>query len=107
MLKINYYLGLNDMDAHVHLINNQEAHARISDILDDNGFSGATLYDAKGLWYGESENSVIIEIIAPWNHVNDKTLAELGYALQKEFNPLSVMMSITKMETVHLFDALI
>lgn len=107
MLKINYYIGLNDMDSHTQLIKNEEAYDLIVKILEEHGFYGATIYNASGLWYGETEATLNVEIVAPQQHVDDYTMANIGYAFQKEFNQLSVMVTVHELKTVHHFDYII
>ena len=104
MLKINYYLGLNDKDTKTQLVDVETAHALIGIVLSNNEVYGATLYDVSGLWHGESENTVVIEIVMKDVFVNQEWLSSIGYALRMAFNQASVMMTTTKLETVKYFD---
>lgn len=104
MLKINYYLGLNDKDTNTQLFDVKTAHALIAIVLNNHQIHGATLYDVSGLWMGDSENTVVIEIVMNETFVNQEWLASVGYALRGAFNQASVMMTTTKLETVNHFD---
>ena len=104
MFKINYYLGLNDKDANTQLVDVETAHALIGIVLSNHDIFGATLYDVSGLWHGESENTVVIEIVMKDVFVNQEWLSSIGYALRMAFNQATVMMTVQELKTIKYFD---
>ena len=60
MKKTTLYIGLNDKDRKVQLIDNLEAVKIVINILNHNGISGATVFNATGL-YTHNDNQVVIE----------------------------------------------
>lgn len=104
MLKINYYLGLNDKDLKKQVIDNETARALIGIVLSNNEVYGATLYNASGLWMGESENTIVIELVMKDVFVNQEWLSSIGYALRMAFNQASVMMTVQELEAIKYFD---
>lgn len=100
MLKVNYYLGLNDKDLKKQVIDTDSAQVVIARVLSTYGYQGATLYDATGLWLGERENTIVIELVLEKFQANHDTLKEIAVILRKCFNQDAVMMTTTKLETV-------
>ena len=104
MFKINYYLGLNDKDTKTQLVDVETAHALIGIVLSNNEVYGATLYDVSGLWNGESENTIMIELVMDEVFINHDWMASIGYALRMAFNQATVMMTVQELKTIKYFD---
>ena len=60
MKKITLYVGLNDQDRKVQVIDTLEATKIVINILNANGISGATVFNAMGL-YTHDDGKVVIE----------------------------------------------
>lgn len=60
MNKITLYIGLNDKDRKVQIIDNLEAVKIVINILNHNNISGATVFNATGL-YTHDDGKVVIE----------------------------------------------
>ena len=104
MLQVRYYLGLNDKDLKKQVIDNETARSLIAQVLSNHELYGATLYDANGLWMGERENTIIIELVMDGIFINEDMLSAVGYALRAVFNQATVLMTMTKLEAVKYFD---
>lgn len=79
---VRWYVGLETADE------NLEIHPEeVMEFIDNHdGIEGATLYESKGYWRGNFENSIVIESVNPeCSHEEVKT------ELEEEFNQDSVM----------------
>jgi len=60
-------------------------------------FSGATIYPARGLWDGHSEDSAVIEILG--SHDDRAKVFQLARNLRETFTQTSVLVSIQLVST--------
>lgn len=53
---------------------------------------GATIYEARGLWKGNTERSIVVEILMEDNH-DDLDIRTLALALKHRFNQECVLVT--------------
>lgn len=73
----------------------------IKDILDD-GFDGYTLIRATGVWEGETESSLIIEIIKEKNHDVDVEAAAHRIAILNNQDAVLITQAVVEGELIRL-----
>ena len=101
MLKVNYYVGLNDKDLHTQIISRDNAHALVSEVLAEHGHRGATLYDASGLWNGESENTIVVELLLHGYQANNlEALKKIANEFRRVFHQDAVIMTMTELKAL-------
>lgn len=66
--------------------------------LESFNIKGATLVWSTGVWEGEKEESLIIELISVPNHL----VLEFGRALRESFNQDSVLVTVSEITAVFL-----
>ena len=74
-----FYVGLNNSDMDKQTVQPQN----LIDYVKDH-FRGATLYESKGVWMGETENSMVIEIVGDIQE--QTTSSSLASLMEKEKN---------------------
>ena len=93
-----FYVGLYDEDMNKQIVNPEEVIRFCK-----NHFEGFTAFEASGGWMGESENTVVIEVVDLRDSITDKALnsmvkdsdksaaLEVKETLEIEFEQESVM----------------
>jgi len=91
MIEKKYILnvGLNDKDTKLQKIDSIEAYKIVENTLLNNGLSGYTIYQGKGLYKHDTgeitqENTLIIEILFTSNEIVDKIIKILKQVLNQE-----------------------
>ena len=97
--KYNLYVGLNDKDTKTQRIETLEAYKIIENVLLNNGLTGYTIYNGKGLYRHENgtivqENTLIIEIIFS----NDEIINKIITILKQVLNQESILKQVQKIE---------
>ena len=82
-------VGLNDKDTKIQKIDSIEAYKIVENTLLNNGLSGYTIYQGKGLYKHDNgditqENTLIIEIIFTTEDIVDKIIKILKQVLNQE-----------------------
>jgi len=82
-------VGLNDKDTKIQKIDSIEAYKIVENTLLNNGLSGYTIYQGKGLYKHDNgtitqENTLIIEIIFTTEEIVDKIIKILKQVLNQE-----------------------
>lgn len=82
-------VGLNDKDTKLQKIDSIEAYKIVENTLLNNGLSGYTIYQGKGLYKHENgeitqENTLIIEILFATDDVINKIIKILKQVLNQE-----------------------
>lgn len=82
-------VGLNDKDTKLQKIDSIEAYKIVENTLLNNGLSGYTIYQGKGLYKHDNgeitqENTLIIEILFTTNEIVDKIIKILKQVLNQE-----------------------
>ena len=82
-------VGLNDKDTKIQKIDSIEAYKIVENTLLNNGLSGYTIYQGKGLYKHDNgtitqENTLIIEIIFTTDEIVDKIIKILKQVLNQE-----------------------
>lgn len=93
MLKFTYYVGLNDKDTNRQYYSRAEARALIIETLLSHGIEGATLYDAKGIWIGVSEPTIVIEVLIEDGRLQGDTIRAVAYELKQRLHQRSIMVT--------------
>ncbi len=97
-MKQNKYIlnvGLNDKDTKLQKIDSIEAYKIVENTLLNNGLSGYTIYQGKGLYKHDSgeitqENTLIIEILFS----DDKTINNIINILKQVLNQESILKQV-------------
>lgn len=92
-------VGLNDKDTKLQKIDSIEAYKIVENTLLNNGLSGYTIYQGKGLYkHGDGtitqENTLIIEVIFTTDDIVNKIIKILKQVLNQE----SIMKQIQEIE---------
>lgn len=82
-------VGLNDKDSKIQKIDSIEAYKIVENTLLNNGLSGYTIYQGKGLYKHENgeitqENTLIIEVLFATDDVINKIIKILKQVLNQE-----------------------
>lgn len=82
-------VGLNDKDTKIQKLDSIEAYKIVENTLLNNGLSGYTIYQGKGLYKHDNgditqENTLIIEIIFTTEEIVDKIIKILKQVLNQE-----------------------
>ena len=90
-------VGLNDKDSKIQKITTLEAYKMTENILLNNGLTGYTIYEGKGLYRHEDgsivrENTLIIEIL----FTDDKTINNIISILKQVLNQESILKQVQK-----------
>lgn len=75
-------------------LNYEQVRGLVTAIVD-----GATLIKAEGIWQGESEHSLIIEIDDYYDGVTDTKIDQLCYAIKKLNQQDKIFMQIIESES--------
>lgn len=81
-----FYIGLSGKDMNSQKIEPSDVIDSISEVVE-----GGTFKESKGLWKGDTENSIIFEV-ADLESNSELTVEELKESLEEEFNQESVMV---------------
>jgi len=81
-----FYIGLSGKDMENQEIAPEDVIHSIKEVV-----KGGTFKESKGIWSGETENSIIFEV-ADLSENSEFTAEELKESLKKEFNQDSIMV---------------
>lgn len=101
MKKFTLYLGLNDKDTKTQLISTLESYKMVANILKQEGFEGATIFEAVGLYKHDdgtfvTESTLRIEIL-DFNQLGVKNLVK---TLKLVFNQESVAVQEQSIQSI-------
>ena len=87
--KITLYIGLNDKDTKFQIFSEIEAFKIVTNLLTVSGITGATVYDAKGIFTHECnaliiENTIRVELFDPDEQAVLKAVSAIKNALNQE-----------------------
>lgn len=85
--KTKFHIGLKTADEKLD-IHPSEIIEHIKDLVD-----AGTFYESKGLWKGETENSIIFEVVNFDKMSGDVTRETLKSELENKFNQESVLVT--------------
>ncbi len=91
MTRTRLFVGLETAENHA-TIAPEEVIGYIKQFVD-----AGTFYESLGLWKGETENSIVFEVM-DFNSNSDIALSELKEGLEEEFSQDSVMIEETGVE---------
>lgn len=90
------YLGLNDKDTYVQIINTDEAENMARDIV-TKFVGGATFSKAKGYWVDENQNPTIENtIIIKFSNIDENIIENICELLKTTFNQNCIMIEKTQ-----------
>ena len=85
----NYYIGLNDKDTHKQIVSTSVMEMKVNTILYAYGLYNYTIKNCKGMFRGESENTLNI-------FLTNKAIPRVALEdIKKELNQECIMESIT------------
>ena len=92
-------VGLNDKDTKLQRIDSIEAYKIVENTLLNNGLSGYTIYQGKGLYKHDNgeitqENTLIIEVLFTTDEVINKIIKILKHVLNQE----SILKQVQEIE---------
>lgn len=93
MVKFTIYLGLNDKDTKTQL----EAYQITSHFVE-----GATFIDATGLWRGDLENTLVIEVLLNNDEYCHDLINKLCNRLKEAYNQECVMFTAQSLSMVNV-----
>ena len=87
--KITLYIGLNDKDTKYQVFSDIEAFKIVTNLLLVSGITGATVYDAKGIFTHECnalivENTIRVELFDPDENAVSEAIQAIKKALNQE-----------------------
>ena len=93
--KHTLYLGLNDKDSKQQKISTVEAYKTVENLLKNNNFDGATIFEAVGLYKHDNgvyvtESTLRIEILFS----TDEKIKTLANTLKQVFNQESIALQV-------------
>lgn len=81
---MSLFIGLNDKDTLHQELNQREAEKIILNILENNGFDGATVTYSKGIYKGIIENTIVIDLFQYTYNQVKKACEDIKIALNQE-----------------------
>lgn len=101
MIKYVLSIGLNDKDTKKQEIETGKAWDKIIETLQNNAIEGATVYEAKGIYKLESENTARVEVLDFDGGAYDKVVSAIK-DLKKELNQECIALETIETNSVLL-----